>query len=239
MDSPDGDGNTSSGNGKIKVLGISSSTRVCSRSEKMLKEVLKSAEDFGGETELIRLADMNIKPCRGCCSEEADGCVYPCVDTDDDTNLTLEKMIEADSFAFASPVRWGSLSELQRLIEKMTPLEDNRDKLFKQFGREPLLGKPFTLVASEDYEGVSLAFSQVMWALNRMGLLPLPYVIHRMALLDRRIVQIGLRFFLGYRKLDWIDNEIRLAGRNLVLFPQLIKNAKFIFDDYKVIEPTT
>lgn len=68
------------------------------------------------ECERIDLADCGIAPCRAC---GACGCKDGCVD-DDDTNVVIDKMLEADFILFASPVYWFSVSaQMKLLIDKM------------------------------------------------------------------------------------------------------------------------
>ena len=52
----------------MKVLGISVGRKM-SNTEILVKEALMGAEEGGAEVELIRLHDLNIKPCTGCNAE--------------------------------------------------------------------------------------------------------------------------------------------------------------------------
>ncbi len=228
---------------KIGVLGISCSPRreegghKFSRSEHSLERLMEYVRGFGGETKLIRLSDKIIMPCEGCYSDSDNGkaCVFPCIH-EDDTNSILRAIIGCDALVLATSIYWGAPSSLLRiLIEKMTALENNAEDIRFLSGREPLEGKPFVLLASQDSEGASLALSQTTWALSHMGMMLLPYgMIFEPALLERPIVRMGLRL-IGVQKFEWIDNSIRLAARNLVLLSQQLSGYKF--DDYKVIEP--
>ena len=49
----------------MKILGITCGRKM-SNSEILVKEALMGAEELGAEVELIRLNDLNIKPCTGC-----------------------------------------------------------------------------------------------------------------------------------------------------------------------------
>jgi multimeric flavodoxin WrbA len=223
-----------------KILGVSCSPREGnSRSEEMLRKFMDYVEEFGGEPSTISLANKKISSCEGCYSETVSGekCVFPCLHKDD-TNQVLDLIIDCDGLVLATPIYWGGSSSLLRiLIEKMTAIENNRQEIMEKTGREPLEGKPFVLLASQDSEGASLAHSQTVWGLNHMGMLLLPNsLIFEPALLERPIVRAGLRL-MGIRKFEWIDNSIRLAARNIVLFADLLKKSDFRFDDYKVTEP--
>lgn len=228
---------------KPRILGISCSPRrekkghKFSRSESLLEGLLRHVENFGGEAKMIRLADKIIMSCEGCYSDSEDGtkCTFPCVH-EDDTNAILNEIVACDALALATSIYWGGPSSLLRiLIEKMTSLENNSEEIFRTSGREPLEGKLFVLIASQDAEGASLALSQTVWALSHMGMMLLPYgMIFEPALLERPIVRMGLRL-IGVRKFEWIENATRLAARSLVLLPSLL--AGYSFDDYKIIEP--
>jgi len=228
---------------KVKILGISCSPRrekeghKSSRSEYLLEKLINYTEGFGGHVEIIRLSEKKIKICEGCYSDSKDGlaCTFPCIHQDD-TNPVLQAIIDCDALVFATPIYWGGASSLFRmLIEKMTALENNAKDIFRATGREPLEGKIFALLASEDSEGASMALPQVAWAFNHMGMVLVPYgMIFEPALLKRPIVKAGLRL-IGIRKFEWIENSIRLAARSLVLLPKQLSG--YQFDDYKVDEP--
>ncbi|MDD5589933.1 MAG: flavodoxin family protein [Candidatus Portnoybacteria bacterium] len=218
---------------KIKVLGIACSTHKSSRSEAMMREVLKVSEQYGAEIEIIRLSEKKIGVCESCASEKVEKCTYPCIHTDN-TNEVLAKIVECDAIAFSGAVHWGTLSSpFGILIEKITALENNENDIWKKTGREPLEGKPCAIFVSKEYEGASMAIGQAMWVLNRLGFLLLPYAgVLKPAVLEKKIVRFGARV-LGYDQLDWIPNTIRLHGRNLALLPLLF----FMFDDHAVDEP--
>jgi multimeric flavodoxin WrbA len=233
---------------KIRVLGISASPRAAqeniksdinhgtSLSDAMLVDLLNYIETFGGEAQIIRLAEKKIAPCAGCYSQEEKACVFPCIHEDDDTNQILEEIMKADALAFATPIYWGSVSSLLRiLIEKMTVLENDRWNIYDRTGRDPVEGKPYVLLATQISEGASLALSQMVWSLNNMGLIFLPYgFIYKQSILNRKIVRLGLRL-IGERKFEWAENTLRLAARNLVLFTAAIKD--YSFDDDTEREP--
>jgi multimeric flavodoxin WrbA len=163
--------------------------------------------------------------------------VFPCIhEGKDDTNEILEKIARADALAISTPVYWGTASALvHRLVEKMTAIENNADLAAKRVGREPLNGKPFVLLCSQEAEGASMALSQIAWALSHMGFMLLPWgMIFKPALLNRKVARYGLRI-IKERKFEWIDNTIRLSARGLVKVSQLTR--EFSFDDHKVDEP--
>ncbi|WP_134904419.1 flavodoxin family protein, partial [Paenibacillus polymyxa] len=91
----------------MKILGISCGRRM-SNSEILVKEALMGAEEIGAEVELIRLNDLQIKPCTGC-----NACVVSllekcdsgdCVIKNDDFGFIEEKIMECDGLILSSAI---------------------------------------------------------------------------------------------------------------------------------------
>ena len=67
------------------------------------------------EIEVIAPDKLHISPCKGC---GACKCHKGCVDQDD-TNSTINKLMEADMILFATPVYWwGMTAQLKQVIDK-------------------------------------------------------------------------------------------------------------------------
>ena len=67
------------------------------------------------EIEVIAPDKLHISPCKGC---GACQCHKGCVDQDD-TNPTIDKLVEADMILFATPVYWwGMTPQLKQVIDK-------------------------------------------------------------------------------------------------------------------------
>ena len=67
------------------------------------------------EIEVIAPDKLHISPCKGC---GACQCHKGCVDQDD-TNPTINKLVEADMILFATPVYWwGMTAQLKQVIDK-------------------------------------------------------------------------------------------------------------------------
>jgi hypothetical protein len=150
----------------------------------------------------------------------------------------LQAIIDADAFVFATPVHWAAPSAfIKILMDKMTAIEENHYEIAFKDGREPLLGKPCVLLASQEGDGATMALSWMAGELREMGIWTLPWgQTFRPALLERRIVRLGMRL-IGQRKFEWVDNNLRAAGRNIVLVARLLKESGYQWDDYDVIEP--
>jgi len=94
----------------MKILGIVASARKKGNSEILVKIAAKEAQKLGGEIKLIRLSDIDIKPCTGCLS-----CIMPdnrgCP-VKDDVSWLFEEMMQADAFIIGAPVYFLSPSSI-------------------------------------------------------------------------------------------------------------------------------
>jgi len=103
----------------VKVVGICGSPRKNGNTEILLREALRAAEDCGAETELIRLAGLDINPCRACDSCKKTGeCAI-----DDDLNDVIERAASADGIIIGSPVYFGSVTaQTKMFMDRTRPL---------------------------------------------------------------------------------------------------------------------
>ena len=112
----------------MKAIGIIGSPRVNGNTEIITRHTLKAIDEEGIETELIRLAGLDIKPCTACmaCKEEE---MCP---IDDDLWPIYEKMKAADAIILASPVYFGSATALiKALMERTGYIVRNAGKSFE------------------------------------------------------------------------------------------------------------
>ena len=96
----------------MKVIAINGSHRKGKNTYKMLRAVLKEVAASGGETELLELADYEIKNCTSCnkCFTKNE-----CSIKDDDmVNILGDKLLEADGIILGSPVYWDNVSTLMK-----------------------------------------------------------------------------------------------------------------------------
>jgi len=99
----------------MKVIGIVGSPRKNGNTELLTVHTLKAIAEEQLDTELIRLAGLEIKPCNACmvCQQE-ERCSI-----EDDLFPIYLKMKEADGIILASPVYFGSATALiKALIER-------------------------------------------------------------------------------------------------------------------------
>ena len=100
----------------MKVIGIVGSPRKNGNTELLTKHTLKAISEEGLDTELIRLAGLEIKPCNACmaCKEQE-----ICSIKDDLFPIYL-RMKEAEGIILASPVYYGSATALiKALMERV------------------------------------------------------------------------------------------------------------------------
>ncbi len=112
----------------VKVLGIVGSPRVGGNTELLVAEALKAAEAEGAETEMIRLAEVDVKPCNGCTAcKETKECVI-----EDDLMPVFDKMVAADGIILGSPVYFSSATpQIKALIDRAGYLSMARGRVFE------------------------------------------------------------------------------------------------------------
>jgi len=100
----------------MKVVGIVGSPRKNGNTELLTKHTLKAISEEGLDIELIRLADLEIKPCTACmlCKEQE------ICSIEDDLFPIYLRMKEADGIILASPVYYSSATALiKALMERV------------------------------------------------------------------------------------------------------------------------
>lgn len=99
----------------MKIVGISGSPRKGGNCEKMIKTVLKAAENRGFETEEVLVSALKIAPCKACgACRERGSCII-----EDDMETVNEKLAQADGIIVASPVYMGNYpAQLKALFDR-------------------------------------------------------------------------------------------------------------------------
>ena len=131
----------------MKTIAIQSSPNLEGLTSSLAQAVLKGVEAEGGETELVHLNRLDIKPCIACdngwgkCRDEG-----ICILKDDFQKLR-EDIARSDALIFATPVYWHDLSESAKIfLDRLRRCERGRD--FKT-----LLGKKAIGIASAGGSG--------------------------------------------------------------------------------------
>jgi multimeric flavodoxin WrbA len=108
----------------MKILGIACSPRKQGNTVALLEEVLKGSKEEGADTELYRVSDRNIAPCRGCrvCWETGE-----CPIEDDMKDLG-NRMVEADGIVFGTPIYFYNMTAQAKAIVDRTIALNHPDR---------------------------------------------------------------------------------------------------------------
>lgn len=112
----------------MKVLGLTCGRKL-SNTEILVKEALMGAEEMGAEVEIVRLLDLDIKPCTGCnacvISLFEKGGAGDCVIKDDDFKFIDDKILECDGIIVGSPIYEKTPQGLLKVLnDRMGPSHD-------------------------------------------------------------------------------------------------------------------
>jgi len=101
----------------VRVVGINGSPRKDGNTAILIRTIFKELNEQGIDTELIQLADVNIKGCTACggCGAKSKRCVIK----DDGFNDCFAKMAAADGIILGSPVySAGVTSQIKALLDR-------------------------------------------------------------------------------------------------------------------------
>lgn len=156
----------------VKVVGINASPRKYGNTFKLLKVAMEAASRIA-ETEIIHLYDYDIKPCKGCLSDDQFLCHPPCLEEDDAWEV-LKKVKVAEGLIIATPIYWyGPPGHLKNLIDKMTVFEN----MAILEGRSWVEGKPAGFIAAGGDSGAIMTIGYLMVTLNSMGFAIPPWAL--------------------------------------------------------------
>ncbi len=152
----------------MKLLALNGSPRADGNTFRYLTMILERAKSLGAETELIQLADKNLRGCRGC---------YECIAAkrctlDDDFQGIFPKMAEADAILLGSPVYHSSITaELKAVLDRAgfsgrwAKNEMKKEGESYTWGTTALSGKVVVPVSTARRAGHNFAFAQMLlWA---------------------------------------------------------------------------
>ena len=140
----------------IKILGINGSQRKDGSSYELLKASFEGVkeEDKSIDTEMLQLADLEIKPCKACYSGVRKvkyyGCAkkpHKCIIKDDDFEEVFQKMVDADGIIVCVPLYTPIPSKFTALIERLMLIVYSSSEVDKDFVW-PLSGKPFSIIGT-------------------------------------------------------------------------------------------
>jgi len=135
----------------VKAIGIVGSPRKNGNTEILTRHTLKAIAEAGLDTELIRLAGRDIRPCDACmaCRQE-ERCPI-----DDDLLPIYNKMKEADAVILASPVYFGSANALLKALMDRTG--------YMSYDTRPFAGKVGGPLVVARRAGQNFTFAQIMY----------------------------------------------------------------------------
>ena len=135
----------------MKAIGIVGSPRKGGNTEILTEHTLKAIAEEGLETELIRLAGLNISPCNACmlCRKEVEKCSI-----EDDLQPIYAKMKEADAIILASPVYFGSVTALLKAFLERAG--------YMSYPKKPFAGKVGGPLVVARRAGKTFTFTQLL-----------------------------------------------------------------------------
>lgn len=102
-----------------RVVIITTSLRARSNSDILAEKVAEGAKAAGHEVEVISLKDKTISFCKGCLACQK---TFKCVIKDDAMEIA-EKVKEADTLVFATPIYYYEMSgQMKTLLDRLNPL---------------------------------------------------------------------------------------------------------------------
>ncbi len=116
----------------MKVVAFNGSARKDGNTAILIRRVLQELEAEGIQTELIQLADQQIRGCMACgtCRKLNN---KECKILTDNVNLYIQKMDEADGIILGSPTYFSMMSpELKALIDRAGFVAMGNDAMFKR-----------------------------------------------------------------------------------------------------------
>jgi len=142
----------------VKAIGIVGSPRKNGNTEILTQHTLKAIEEEGLETELVRLAGLDIRPCNACmvCRNEGEQCPI-----DDGLFPIYTRMKEAEAIILASPVYFGSATALLKAFMERTGYIGGPKRVFA--GK---VGGPLVVARRA---GQNFTFAQLMYWFHIQG----------------------------------------------------------------------
>ncbi|MFH1169259.1 MAG: flavodoxin family protein [Chloroflexota bacterium] len=141
----------------MKAVGFVGSPRKNGNTEFLTRHTLKAVEEEGIETELVRLAGLDIRPCTACMvCKEKEYCPI-----DDDLLPLYAKAKEADAIILATPVYFGSATALMKaFMERAAYIARPRDAFSGKVGGPLVVARR---------AGQNFTFAQLMYWFHIMG----------------------------------------------------------------------
>jgi nitrite reductase/ring-hydroxylating ferredoxin subunit/multimeric flavodoxin WrbA len=174
--------------GPARVLGISTTAMDAanprlSTSELLLGAALEHAgRGLGAETRLLRLRDLQFRPCEGNYSKAAHACTWPCAITERDPADQLTPVYEglvqwADVVLVATPIRWGAAASLyHRMAERLNCIQNQ----ITIHNRSLIHGKVAAFIITGGQDNVQAVAGQLLTFWGELGFVfpQFPFIAH-------------------------------------------------------------
>jgi multimeric flavodoxin WrbA len=145
---------------KPKIVAFIGSPRKGGNSELLANELLKAAEQEGAKTEVIRLAEYNLRPCDACMAcRKTKKCRI-----EDDGEKLFNKIRDADGVVLATPVYFGSCSPQMKIFV------DRMGYLAKAVG-QPLNNKVGSALVVARRAGANFTYAQLLFFFLLSGMI--------------------------------------------------------------------
>jgi multimeric flavodoxin WrbA len=143
----------------MKALGIVGSPRQGGNTEIITAHCLKAMAKEGLDTELVRLAGLDIRGCNACgyCSDN-EGCSIK-----DDAQAVFDKMAGADAIVVGSPVYYGSATSLVKGLLERAGYAYGRRRAF-----EGKVGGPLVVARRA---GQNFTFAELLFWFHIVGMI--------------------------------------------------------------------
>jgi len=141
----------------LKAIGIVGSPRKNGNTELLTQHTLKAVAEEGLTTELVRLADYDIRPCNACmaCRKEEQCSIK------DDLFPLYTRLKDFDAIVLATPVYFGSATALTKAFMERTGYIGRPRKAF-----EGKVGGPLVVARRA---GQTFTFAQLMFWFHILG----------------------------------------------------------------------
>lgn len=205
----------------MKVLGISCGRKL-SNTEILVKEALMGAESLGAEVELVRLNDLNLKPCTGC-----NACVVSLLEKSssgdcvikDDLKFIEDKIMECDGLILGSPIyEKGPTGLLKILADRMGPSHDVAFRMISKKVREEkgiTTGKPVDERSFKSRSVSLIAVGGSEWDTLALPMMELSVISTHMDVVDKMLVNwTGLPGSVLFN--DEVIKRARKSGEHVV-----------------------
>jgi len=180
-----------------------------SSTDRMLELIVAELGKFEVETEIIRLADYNIKP--GVTSDEGEG---------DDWPALRQRVLEAQVLILGSPIWLGQPSSIaKRVLERMDAFLEETDEQ----GRMVSYGRVAAVAVVGNEDGAHHVSAEIYQALNDVG-----FTIPANAVAYWVGEAMGSTDFVDLEKVpDVVTRSVKMLARNTAHLARLLNDKQY------------